>query len=103
MADAYRDIVFTGGQTNAGFIPLWVGLVGGLGLLPVAALQENPADALVTLLEHVLGSTLQFGVGTIADAVLGGATVYDSEFWRERSPIEYTSKINIPFRGSKDT
>lgn len=96
MADAYRDIVFTGGQTNAGFIPLWVGLVGGLGLFPAAALQNNPADALTIFLEHLSGSTLQFGVGTIADAVLGGATVYDSEFWRSRSPIEYTADISIP-------
>lgn len=96
MADAYRDIVFTGGQTNAGFIPLWVGLVGGLGLFPAAAVQNNPADALSIFLEHVTGSTLQFGVGTIADAVLGGATVYDSDFWRTRSPIEYTQDISIP-------
>lgn len=96
MADAYRDIVFTGGQTNAGFIPLWVGLVGGLGLFPAAALQENPADALAIEIEHILGSVVQFGLGTILDAVLGGPTVYDSEFWRIRSPIEYTPNINIP-------
>lgn len=96
MADAYRDIVFTGGQTNAGFIPLWVGLVGGLGLFPAAALQNNPADALSIFLEHLSGSFLQFGAGTIADALLGGATVYDSEFWRIRSPIEYTANISIP-------
>jgi len=96
MADAYRDIVFTGGQTNAGFIPLWVGLVGGLGLLPAAAVQNNPADALGIFLEHLSGSFVQFGAGTIADAQLGGATVYDSAFWRTRSPIEYTENISIP-------
>ena len=33
MADSYRDIVFTGGQTNIGFIPLWMGLVTALGVI----------------------------------------------------------------------
>ena len=33
MGDAYRDIVFSGGQVNAGFIPLWVTLVTGLGII----------------------------------------------------------------------
>src|SRR5205807_7413623 len=34
MSDAYRDVTFGGGETNTSFIPLWLGLVTGLGMLP---------------------------------------------------------------------
>src|SRR3546814_9656085 len=42
MGDAYRDITFAGGQVNAAFIPLWMGLVS---VLSVANATEHP-DAL---------------------------------------------------------
>ena len=45
MADSYRDITFSGGQTNVSFIPLWLGLVTGTSLIPPAyALDGDPAD-----------------------------------------------------------
>ncbi len=96
MGDAYRDIVFSGGQINAGFIPLWMGLVSGLGVLPVATLQNNPVDGVSVLLDHVTGSLAQFAVPTIAESVLGTAQVYDGEFWRVRSPLEVADKVQIP-------
>ena len=34
MADSYRDITFSGGQLNASFIPLWLGLVTAGSLTP---------------------------------------------------------------------
>jgi hypothetical protein len=33
-ADVYRDVVAFGGQIDAGFIPLWLGLVTVTGLIP---------------------------------------------------------------------
>jgi putative CocE/NonD family hydrolase len=84
MADAYRDIVFAGGQINTAFIPLWMGLVTGLG-----------ATAPDVLVDHALGAT-QFQVPTIADAALGGATAFDGPFWRQRSPIEAVDDIKVP-------
>ena len=96
MGDAYRDIVFTGGQINAGFIPLWMGLVSGLGVLPVATLQNNPVDGVGVLLDHVAGSVAQFAVPTIAQAVLGSAQAYDGPFWRVRSPLEVADRVKIP-------
>ena len=45
MSDSYRDITFSGGQTNVSFIPLWLGLVTGTSLIPPAyALDGEPAD-----------------------------------------------------------
>lgn len=96
MGDAYRDIVFSGGQVNAGFIPLWMGLVSGLGALPAASLQSNPADGVSVLLDHISGSLAQFAVPTIAESVLGAAQAYDSEFWRIRSPLEVADKVQVP-------
>lgn len=96
MGDAYRDIFLTGGQVNAGFIPLWGGLVGGLGALPAAAFMNDPALALEVLLEHITGSILGFAVPTIGGAIVGTPTAYDSEFWRVRSPLEKIDQVQIP-------
>ncbi|WP_420428481.1 CocE/NonD family hydrolase [Algiphilus sp.] len=96
MGDAYRDIVFTGGQINAGFIPLWVGLVNGLGALPVAALQENPLGGVNVLLDHVTQSLLAFSAGTVSEALLGTDKVYDGPFWRARSPLEVADRVQVP-------
>ena len=93
MADGYRDIVFTGGQTNIGFIPLWMGLVTALGVLPV---EPDPA-APVTILEHLTSALLNFQVPVIAQSAIGvGGYNYDGPFWRTRSPIEQADRIRIP-------
>jgi uncharacterized protein len=85
MADGYRDIVFSGGDLNVSFIPLWMGLVAGTGLI---------ADP-VTLLQHV-GGVLSFDLPTLLGATTGGATAYDGAFWKTRSPIEVLDKIQVP-------
>lgn len=100
MADAYRDIVFQGGQINVGFIPLWIGLVEGLGLPPTPAefSSDNPTRYLQKLVGRLTNLvTEEFPVGTITQALLNqGDTAYDSDFWRERSVIEYADKIKVP-------
>jgi hypothetical protein len=99
MGDGYRDITFSGGQTNVSFIPLWLGLVGGAGLVPPTyALSGNPDDLLRgsnALASHAVGLT-GFPARTVAGAVSGGDTAYDGEFWRTRSPLEVVDRINVP-------
>src|ERR1700712_918751 len=47
MADGYRDIVFSGGDVNVAFIPLWLGLVTAGGLVPAqSSFTGSPADAI---------------------------------------------------------
>jgi uncharacterized protein len=93
MADGYRDIVFTGGQTNIGFIPLWMGLVTALGVLPVEPDPSAPA----TIVEHLSNALLNFQVPLIAQSAIGvGGYNYDGPFWRTRSPIEQADRIRIP-------
>ncbi|MGV3760442.1 MAG: CocE/NonD family hydrolase, partial [Actinomycetota bacterium] len=87
MGDAYRDIVFAGGEVNAAFIPLWMGLVTGLSL--------NPSGDPEVFVEHLLNVT-EFQLPTIADSVLGGSTSYDGPFWRQRSPLEVVERIEAP-------
>ena len=62
MADGYRDIVEAGGEINTAFIPLWMGLVTGLGANP-----NGFAEAPQVLADHVLGIT-QFQAPTVAAA-----------------------------------
>jgi putative CocE/NonD family hydrolase len=90
MADAYRDIVEAGSELNTAFIPLWLGLVTGLGLMPHGS-PDNPQD----LVDHLLGIA-QFQVPTVADAAVGGAEAYDGPFWRQRSPIDVIDKVKVP-------
>lgn len=93
MGDAYRDIVFTGGQVNVGFIPLWMGLVTGLGLMPT---EPDPAAPAV-LAEHLTSALTTFQVPLIAQSFLGtGGQNYDGEFWRTRSPLEIAGRIRTP-------
>lgn len=97
IGDGYRDIVFTGGQVNATFIPLWMGLVTGLGLIDANAFQIDPAQGLSTFLQHLVSALTNFQVPTILKALAGDpATVYDGDFWRTRSPIEQAARINVP-------
>lgn len=93
MADGYRDIVFSGGQTNIGFIPLWMGLVTALGAIPA----EPDPDAPLVIVEHIINAVTNFQVPVIAQSAIGvGGYNYDGPFWRTRSPIEVTDRIRIP-------
>jgi putative CocE/NonD family hydrolase len=87
MGDAYRDITFAGGEVNAAFIPLWMGLVTGLSL--------NPTGDPEVFAEHLLNAT-EFQLPTVADSTLGGAHSYDGPFWRQRSPLEVADRIEVP-------
>src|SRR5687768_882844 len=99
MADSYRDITFSGGQTNVSFIPLWLGLVTGTSLVPPAyALNGNPADlvrGLTTLMTHAT-NVGGFQMNTVLNATAGGDLAYDGEFWKTRSPIELLDRIKVP-------
>ncbi len=98
MADAYRDVVFGGGQANAGFIPLWVTLVTGLSLLPTPVGFDNsdPGYTLTTLLQHLQGALTEFQAPVVAGALIGNENKFDTPFWRIRSPIEKVAQITAP-------
>jgi putative CocE/NonD family hydrolase len=99
MGDAYRDIVFSGGQLNASFIPLWLGLVTAGGITPPTyAASGSSADllrSLTTLASHAAGA-VSFQSRLVAETVAGASTAYDGPFWRHRSPLEVVDKIDVP-------
>jgi putative CocE/NonD family hydrolase len=96
MGDGYRDIVFNGGQVNVGFIPLWLALVTGLSVID-PSLYQDPGEALQAELEHVLGAVTNFQVPVLLKSVAGDpSTVYDGDFWTQRSPVEGTPQIDVP-------
>ncbi len=97
IGDGYRDIVFTGGNVNATFIPLWMGLITGLGVLSFDALQTDPIAGLQSIIGGLLNAVVGFQVPTMLKALLGDpGTVYDGDFWAERSPIEGANKVTVP-------
>jgi uncharacterized protein len=93
--DVYRDVVASGGQIDAGFIPLWFGLVTGAGLVPPAVNQTRPDATLTTLLQHV-GGALGFQVPMLVSAALGSDAGYDGPFYRKRSPLSVVDEIDVP-------
>jgi hypothetical protein len=95
MADSYRDIVGTGGQINTSFIPLWLGLVTSLGLLPPSYTGADPVGAVGALASHV-GGAAAFQAKTVASATTGGDGAYDGPFSRQRSPIRVIDKVEVP-------
>jgi uncharacterized protein len=100
MADGYRDITMSGGQVNTAFIPLWLGLVSGGGLIPpqYAAQSGSPQDlaqSVTTLAQHASG-VAGFQASTVANSTAGGDVAYDGSFWKTRSPIELLDDVDVP-------
>lgn len=95
MADAYRDVVASGGQLDVGFIPLWLGLVTATGVIPPAFAASDPTSALGVLVQHLTtGAT--FTLPLLLSAMAGQDTAYDGPFYRQRSPINVVSKVTVP-------
>jgi putative CocE/NonD family hydrolase len=95
MADAYRDVTFQGGSLNSGFIPLWLGLVGGLSALPPSSTSANPQEAASLYLEHLLDN-VEFSGEKIVGTTLGQEAAYDGPFYRLRSPVVRAGEIDVP-------
>jgi hypothetical protein len=99
MADGYRDITFSGGDINASFIPMWLGLVTAGSVTPPSyATSGKPDDAvqsLTALASHV-GGVLSFQLPTLLGAATGGDVAYDGPFWKTRSPLELVDRIKVP-------
>ena len=93
--DVYRDVVASGGQVDAGFIPLWLGLVTATGVIPPAYTAMAPDEGLVSLLQHV-GGAAAFQLPMLASPATGGDSVYDGRFYRKRSPLSVVDRVDVP-------
>lgn len=98
MGDAYRDMVFPGGQDNTGFIPFWLALVSGSALVPPDyALDGNPADLARALGELAQHATYLPGYDASNELRgLAGDLAFDGPYWKLRSPLEVVDKIRVP-------
>lgn len=92
IGDVYRDIVYPGGITNYGFPLLWTGAVrpaydvgggvgGGLYPAPQQDCLENQATKSRTVFDEPL---------------IQGLDDQDSEWYRSRSLVTWTDKIEVP-------
>jgi uncharacterized protein len=95
MADSYRDVVASGGEIDASFIPSWLGLVTAAGLAPPTYSATDPSMAAQTYASHTRGA-VTFQAANIVNAMRGGTLAYDGPFYRQRSPIEIISRVRVP-------
>src|SRR6266852_6941719 len=108
MADSYRDVTWAGGTEDSGFIPLWLGLVNGLAMIPAQDSLSQPKIALNAESQHVLDLG-QFAGPVVLDAAGGGFEMmlptvlqtypdqaYDGPFYQLRSPIRNITKVRVP-------
>src|SRR5438309_8691562 len=71
MSDADRDVTWAGGDADAGFLPLWLGLVNGPALIPAPDALSQPKIALNAESQHAV-DVAQFAGPAVLDATLGG-------------------------------
>jgi predicted acyl esterase len=95
MADAYRDIMMSGGLVNTGFIPLWLGLVTSSGLLPPTYTMSEPIMASFVLINHA-GQITGYPTSTLSSAITGGDFAYDGPAAWLRSPIYTADQVKVP-------
>jgi putative CocE/NonD family hydrolase len=93
--DVYRDVVASGGQVDVGFIPLWLGLVTGTGVIPPAVTATDPESGFGALAGH-LTAAATFTLPLLLDAVAGGDSAYDGKFYRDRSPARVIDRVDVP-------
>ncbi|MBZ5735737.1 CocE/NonD family hydrolase [Nocardioides sp. TRM66260-LWL] len=93
--DVYRDVVASGGQIDAAFIPLWLGLVTGAGITPPAVTATDPASGFKAFFDHLVGLATFTGP-LIPKALLDGEPAYDGPFYAERSPLNVVDRVQVP-------
>jgi putative CocE/NonD family hydrolase len=93
--DVYRDVTWHGGAIDAGFIPLWLGLVTALKIEPPQYAGSDPAEALKVMLSRV-SPGLEFPTNALVQGTAGGELSYDGDFYRLRSPGTVASRVNVP-------
>src|SRR6478735_3551114 len=94
-ADVYRDVVASGGAIDVGFIPLWLGLVTGTGVIPPAVTATDPESGFGALVDH-LSALGTFTLPLMLKALAGGDEAYDGSFYRDRSPNRVINKVTVP-------
>ena len=99
MGDAYRDVTVSGGQTDTGFIPFWLGLVTGAGLVPASG-QTDQQEAGQALADHARGFA-DFQTQATASAATGQQMgeydgAFDGDFYQVRTPLNIIDKVDVP-------
>ncbi len=108
MGDAYRDVTFAGGNTDTGFIPLWLGLVTSLGAAPSDDAATQPAIALNAESQHLI-DVARFAAPAVADSTLGQYEsslppqlqtypdqAYDGPYYRNVDPLSRIQNVHVP-------
>lgn len=94
--DVYRDVVASGGQVDAGFMPFWLGLVTATGIVPpTTPSSDSLGNYVKALTDHAQGAA-NFTGPMLLKALFGLDSSYDSSFYQQRSPGSVISKVDVP-------
>lgn len=93
--DVYRDLVFVGGQASIGFLPIWMSVVTGLGVLN-PSFYQNPQQQFTASGEHLVGLKDFVIPRTLGVLIEEEGTAYDNAYWANKSPLEFASKVRVP-------
>jgi len=93
MSDAYRDIVMHGGNVDLEFIPMWLGMVDILGLLPpmLSLGEQTPfqpslddlAESAAIWEDHLQGAAVSLGW------IMDYNNAAKTDFYESKSPMIY--------------
>lgn len=99
MGDAMRGTVGVGGLLNAVFMSQWMQLTQRLSVqnVPVALMNPRYISKITEITNRHAEQTDRFYMPMLNDALNGADYVaYDSDFWRDRSPLEVIDQIKAP-------
>jgi putative CocE/NonD family hydrolase len=91
LADAYRDMVMTGGSVDTSFIPAWIATVG-LGMVQP---PTGDAGGIRSIFSHLTGVSTAESTAVV-NPLSGGDMAFDGPWWSLRSPVEAANRIRIP-------
>lgn len=99
LGEAQRGTVGIGGLINGVFMKTWMTITQKLGTQNLLAMLQNPQHAgqIMRSTEEHISYIDSFYIPLIEDALDGADYLrYDSDFWRQRSPIEKMDRITAP-------
>jgi putative CocE/NonD family hydrolase len=100
MADAWRDVIGTGGMLNGVFISYWLPLTQALSVQNAQAIAKYPqyAQQITAANQEHIDTLTNFFIPLVQSSLDGdvGYATDDGDFWSQLSPIEHASDINVP-------
>lgn len=92
--DIYRDVVMVGGQASIAFLPAWMTVVLGLGVIN-PTFYDQPEQQMMAIIEHLAGLS-EFFAPKLVEVSTGQTDSFDDAYWGDKAPLEVSRDISVP-------